>query len=325
MTRSEGAGVAAGVDIGGTMIKLGLTAAGQVLARGRIPYAPLGSFDDVAEQIVRVVRAMEADAGRRAEALGIAAPGHARPQDGLMVDGTANVPLLRERSLAAALRARTGLPTATVNDGSAATLGELHFGAGRGVSRFALLTLGTGVGGGIVIDGRLVTGDDGVPPELGAMVLDDAAAGHRTLEDFASAGGFAAAYRRAGGHSALTPLDIFAQAAAGQGVAIATIDAVARRIAQGLGTLVNALNLEACLVGGGIAEAGEPLLQRIRAQLPQFTWPFLLARVRDARAETGQDAGILGAALTALLQPQASSPADSGRPAADGPPGAGPH
>jgi predicted NBD/HSP70 family sugar kinase len=79
VTRSEGQGVAAGVDIGGTTIKLGLAAAGTVLARGRIPYAPLGSFDDVAERIVRAVRAMEADAGHRADALGIAAPGHARP------------------------------------------------------------------------------------------------------------------------------------------------------------------------------------------------------------------------------------------------------
>ena len=324
MTRSEGQGVAAGVDIGGTTIKLGLAAAGQVLARGRIPYAPLGSFDDVAERIVQGVRAMEAEAGRRADALGIAAPGHARPEDGLMVDGTANVPLLRDRSLAAELRTRTGLFTATVNDGSAATLGELHFGAGRGVARFALLTLGTGVGGGIVVGRRLVTGDDGVPPELGAMVLDDGPAGRRTLEDFASAGGFAAAYRRAGGDTALSPIDIFAQAAAGQGVAIATIDAVARRIAQALGTLVNALNLEACLVGGGIAEAGEPLLQRIRAQLPQFTWPFLLARVRVTRAETGEDAGILGAARTALHQREASSAAASGRPTADSPPGNGP-
>lgn len=301
MTRTKRAGIAVGIDIGGTTIKLGLTRAGQVLVRRRIPYAQLNSFDDIAEQIIRSVRAMEAEGGFNAEALGIAAPGHARPEDGQMVDGTANVPLLRDRSLAVALRDRTGLPTATVNDGSAATLGELHFGAGRHTSRFALLTLGTGVGGGIVIDGRLVRGDGGIPPELGAMVLDDAPAGPRTLEDFASAGGFAAAYRRAGGDSTLSPVDIFLKAAGGEDVAAATIDAVSRRIAQSLGTLINALNLEACLIGGGIAQAGEPLLHCIRAQLPRFTWPFLLTRVRIACAQTGQDAGILGASLTALL------------------------
>jgi glucokinase len=139
------------------------------------------------------------------------------------------------------------------------------------------------------------------------MVLDDAPAGPRTLEDFASARGFAAAYRHAGGDGTLSPADIFAQAGQGQGVAAVAIDAVGRRIAQGLGMLINALNLEVCLIGGGIAEAGEPLLRCIRGQLPHFTWPFLLARARVARAQTGQDAGILGASLTALLHPRRPS------------------
>jgi glucokinase len=312
MIQDESRGVAVGIDIGGTTIKLGLAEAGQVVARQRIPYAQLRSFDDLVEQVASSVRAMETEAGREAEALGIAAPGHARSEDGRMVDGTANVPLLRDRSLLGALRDRIGLPAATINDGSAATLGELHFGAGRGLSRFALLTLGTGVGGGIVIDGRLVTGVGGVPPELGAIVLDDAASGPRTLEDFASAGGFAAAYRHAGGEGTLAPTDIFLRAAAGQGAAAAAIEAVGRRIAQGLGTLTNALNLEACLIGGGIAQAGDPLLHCIRGQLPQFTWPFLMARVRVALARTGQDAGILGASLTALRQHRRSRQRTSG-------------
>lgn len=302
MIQADSTGVAVGIDIGGTTIKLGLAEAGQVLARQRIPYPQLVNFHDLVERIVSSVHVMEAEAGREVEALGIAAPGHARPDDGLMVDGTANVPMLRKRSLLIALRERIGLPVATINDGSAATLGELRFGAGRGVSRMALLTLGTGVGGGIAIDGRLVTGVDGIPPELGAMVLDDAPAGARTLEDFASASGFAAAYRRAGGDGTLAPTEVFAKAAEGQEIAIAAIDAVGRRVAQGLGTLINALNLEACLIGGGIAQAGEPLLRCIRGQLPQFTWPFLLARARIAPGHLGQDAGILGASLVALQQ-----------------------
>ncbi len=301
MIQADSTGVAAGIDIGGTTIKLGLAQAGQVLARQRIPCAQLGSFDDLVERIVFSVHVMEAEAGREVDTLGIAAPGHARPDDGMMMDGTANVPLLKDRSLLIALRERIGRPVATINDGSAATLGELRFGAGRGISRMALLTLGTGVGGGIAIDGRLVTGVDGIPPELGAMVLDDAPAGARTLEDFASASGFAAAYRRAGGEGTFAPNEIFAKAGEGQEIAIAAIDAVCRRVAQGLGTLINALNLEVCLIGGGVAQAGEPLLRCIRGHLPHFTWPYLLARARVASAQTGQDAGILGASLTALL------------------------
>jgi glucokinase len=292
------------------MIKLGLVDGdGSLLARRRLPYAEMASFEDLAERIAHDVRAMERDSGRTADALGIAVPGYARPDDGVMIDGTSNVPLLKDRSLAQALHQRLGLGCSTINDGSAATLGELLFGAGRGVARFALLTLGTGVGGGIVVHGRLATADDGVPPELGAMVLDDAPAGARTLEDFASAGGFARAYARCGGTRStggLSPDEIFRRAASGEAAAIAAIDVVARRLAQGFGSLTNALGLELCLVGGGIAGAGEPLLDRIRVHFPQFTWPFLRTRCRIDGATTGEDAGVLGAAAAAV-QPSTSS------------------
>jgi len=157
------------------------------------------------------------------------------------------------------------------------------------------------------VHGRLATADDGVPPELGAMVLDDAPAGARTLEDFASARGFARAYACRGGAEGLSPDEIFHRAAAGEEAAIAAIDAVARRLAQGFGSLTNALGLELCLVGGGIAGAGEPLLARIRAHFPHFTWPFLRTRCRIDGATTGEDAGVLGAAAAA--QPPAFSSA----------------
>lgn len=292
---------AVGIDIGGTTIKLGLIARdGQVRARRRLPYAALSSFEDVADSLAAAVRGMETDAGRKAASLGIAAPGHAQPGDGVMVDGTRNVPLLKDRSLAVALSERLDLPYETMNDGSAAAIGELHCGAGRGLSRFALITLGTGVGGGIVIDGRLVTGDDGVPPELGAIVLNDRLGAPRTLEDFASVSGFVAAYEMAGGSADCQPAEIFRRAAGGDGAASVAIDAVCRRIAQGLGILINALNLQACLIGGGIAQAGTPLRDAVTRHLPDFTWHFLLQRAHVALAETGDDAGILGAAWLAF-------------------------
>ena len=293
--------VAVGIDVGGTTIKMGLVdETGCVLARRRIAYASLPTFEALADALAAEAKAMAEDAGRPACCIGVAAPGHAQGGDGLMVDGTANVPLLRHRSLAAALRDRTGLPVATTNDGVAATLGELHHGAGRGLERFVVVTFGTGVGGGVVVDGRVVTGTDGEPPEIGAMVLDAAPDAPRTLEDFACAAGFSDAYRRAGGERRLPPEAIFAAAVAGDPVARRAIDDTGRRIAQALGTLINALNLQACLVGGGIAEAGTALLAPVRRHLPEFTWPYLLARSRVERVATGADAGILGAAAAAL-------------------------
>ncbi len=298
---------AVGIDVGGTTIKLGLiTRDGRICARHRVPYAASRTFDAIADSLANAVRAMEAQAGMKAARLGIAAPGHAQPGDGVMVDGTRNVPLLKDRSLAMAVSERLALPFLTLNDGSAATLGEQHYGAGRALSRFALMTLGTGVGGGIVIDGRLVTGGDGIPPELGAIVLDDQRGSPRTLEDFASASGFVTAYETAGGASGCLAAEIFQRAAAGDACAAAAIDAVCRRIAHGLGILINTLNLQACLIGGGIAQAGAPLVDAVVRHLPDFTWHFLLARTRVALAETGDDAGILGAARSALDQPAVS-------------------
>ena len=293
--------VALGIDIGGTTVKLGLVdREGRMLAARRFAYASVPSFAALCDRLVAGLRDLEREARCTADGVGVAAPGHALAGEGLMVDGTANVPLLQNRSLAGVLRERLDLPVLTVNDGTAAAFGELHFGAGRGLRRFAVVTFGTGVGGGVVIDGRVITGDEGEPPEIGAMVLCDARAPPRTLEDFACASGFTAAYGRHGGSQPLTPEQIFARAQAGEAPARQAIAATARRIAQACGTLINALNLNACLVGGGIAAAGEMLLDPIRRQLPDFTWPYLLARATVVRAATGTDAGILGAASLAL-------------------------
>jgi glucokinase len=298
--------VAVGIDIGGTTIKLGLVRRdGTILARRRLAYAAMASFDDIVDRIAGEIGTMRAETGCLPTTLGIAAPGHACSKDGAMVDGTGNVPLLKNQSLAASLSDRLALPVATVNDGIAAALGELHFGAGRGLDRFVVITLGTGVGGGVVIGGRVVTGGNGEPPEIGGMVLDaallDAKGGKSgTLEGFASAAGFTAAYLQQGGRDPLPPEAIFARAAQGEEIARRTIEATARRIAQALGTMINLLNLQACLIGGGIAQAGDQLIEPVRVHLPQFTWPYLLSRSHLALAATGDDAGLLGAAVTAF-------------------------
>jgi len=292
---------AVGIDVGGTTIKMGLVSIdGRVLDRRRIAYSSLPDFEALTTALIVEAQAMARAIQCKISCVGLATPGHAQRQDGLMVDGTANVPVLRNRSLAAALRDRIGVQVSTVNDGTAATLGELHYGAGRNLKRFVVVTLGTGVGGGVAIDGRVVTGDDGEPPELGAMVLDATAQYPRTLEDFAGAAGFARAYRQRGGSDRLTPEEIFTCAASGNDAALRAIEDTALRIAQGLGTLVNTLNLNACLLAGGMAQAGAALLDPVRNSMRDFTWPYLLSRASVRLAETGNDAGILGAAEIAF-------------------------
>ena len=105
---------------------------------------------------------------------------------------------------------------------------------------------------------------------------------------------------RAGGTDACGVEALFARAARSEAAAVAAVDATCRRIAQACGMMINLLGLEACLLGGGIAGAGAALVDRVGAHLPEFTWPFLLARSRVAVAGTGNDAGLLGAATEAL-------------------------
>jgi glucokinase len=290
-----------GVDIGGSRIKLGLVdEGGVVLARESLPYPAFRDFESLVDGIADALRAMERRVGQACGALGLAAPGHARPEDGMMVDGTANVPLLRDRALAPLLAARLGLPAFPLNDGTAAAMGEWAHGAGRSLQRFAVLTLGTGVGGGIVLHGRIITGEEGIPPELGAIVLQDARdpGARRTLEDFAGAAGWCRTYREAGGGDA-EPRDILARAAQGEDAARAVLTSTARRIAQACGMLTNALNLQACILAGGIAGAGETLRAPVAAALPEFCWPFLLVRMEVVLARLGGEAGLIGAAAHA--------------------------
>jgi glucokinase len=151
-----------------------------------------------------------------------------------------------------------------------------------------------------VIDGRIVTGARGEPPELGAIVLDCAGPVNYsglpgTLEAYASVPGLNDAY----GSRDLSAEEIFRRAGEGDAEAGRALDATCGRLAQACGMLVNALNLEACILGGGVSNAGEALRARVERHLPRFTWPMLLNNCQVRLAEHRNDAGILGAAAFA--------------------------
>jgi glucokinase len=303
---SASANMAIGVDIGGTAIKLGaVDRQGVVLAQHTLSFRGFLSFPALADALVVAIQALAGETGRRVHAIGVASPGHPDPLTGYLASGAYNVALLRGQSVLAALRERGQPATLALNDGVAAAMGEARFGAAIGLSRFALITLGTGVGGCIIIDGRPVVGQGGQPPEIGAMVLDvnGPASGNLlpgTLEAYASATGFAVAFAAEGGTPGTPPEQIFAAAQAGSLPALAAIDSVCRRIAQAFGGMINLLNLEACLIGGGISQGGSLLLDGVQRNLSRFTWPPLLRPVQTRLAATGNAAGLLGAAAAAF-------------------------
>jgi glucokinase len=302
-----------GIDIGGTAIKLGLVGAdGRVLARSLLSFERDRPLTALCDALADACLALEAQAGLHAAAIGVATPGFTDTGTGILVDGGGNVPALREGSLRDLLAARLRRRVTVENDGTAAALGELRHGAGRDFRRFALVTIGTGIGGGVVIDGRVVTGNRGEPAELGALVLDAEGPPNRlglpgTFEHYAGLGAFQAAYAAHGGGQARVEVATLFGRAGQDAAAAAAIETVCRRIAQGLGILINAFNLEACLIGGGISAAGEPLLAPVRKQLPSFTWPMLLGQSRILCAALGNEAGLVGAASRAMEGAAANS------------------
>jgi len=159
----------------------------------------------------------------------------------------------------------------------------------------------------VMIDGKPLLAQDGQPPEFGAMVLEldgplCANGLHGTLEAFAAAAGFASAYAQAGGPADSTPMAIFAACAAGDPRARLAVDQVCRRIAQAIGIIINLLNVEACVIGGGISAAGQVLHDGIGRHVPGLTWQPLLPAFQLLLASTGNDAGWLGAAAAARTQ-----------------------
>jgi glucokinase len=297
----------AGIDIGGTAIKIGLVSGkGAILSKTSIPYDPQKPFEGFVESVYRSLQSLLSSAKIDLKAIGISTPGYADPATGILIDGANNVPALQGRSLPGALGDFFSLPAFIDNDGTCAATGELLYGAGREFQNFVLITLGTGIGGGVVINRKPVTGRDGQPPEIGAICLDpDGPVNYSgvpgTFERLASASGIIDLYGSLIGNAAtqVTPRDIFRMAAEGDESARLTIDGMGRYIAQAFGIMINLLNLEACIIGGGISEAGQPLLDAVRKHLPSFTWPNLYRKSQVLLAQLGNDAGLIGAAAIA--------------------------
>lgn len=287
-------------DIGGTAVKFGLVSEnGRLLEQGEVPFERDLAFTALCERLARLYE--EIMGGGRADALAVAMPGFASSESGVVIDGGGNVPALRDGSIAQALEQRLGLPVWFGNDGVAAALGEVEYGAGRALGRFVLITIGTGVGGAVVLDGRPVVGPDGHPPELGAIVVGSNDAGEPlSLEAQSSAPAMLQAYTRLTGNAVATVQALFAQAEAGDATAEVAIEAACHGIARAAGALANALMLEAVVLGGGVSGAGEALARRIRMLLPGYVWPSLAAKVDIRIAELGNTAGLLGVASLAF-------------------------
>lgn len=290
-----------GVDIGCTSTAGGLvTSDGEVLSAIEAP-TKLGSGTSL-QTIADIVADLAAEAQHRGlalEAVGVGVPGLVDVERGLVVSSAGSVLAdLQRAPLAEMISAKTGVPTFVDNDVNALALGEWAFGAGRGAASCVVLAIGSAVGAGIVLDGRLLRGASGFAGELGHVSIDfdgpPCHCGGRGCLSLYLGGDYLAAEARrrivdessalqalAGGDgSAVTAETVFAAAAAGDALARGMVDRACRALGAGLALVVNGLNPEVVVVTGGVVKSLLPLQAEIARRTGEYALTDLLAATR---------------------------------------------
>ncbi|MDD5083239.1 MAG: ROK family protein [Dehalococcoidales bacterium] len=312
------------VDLGGTKIMVALvSSSGQIIARERTltpaSEGPGAVIDRLCSTIGYLLGEKNVDiAGLHSISMAVA--GVIDSERGL-VTLSPNLSGWRDVPLRDIVAARLGIRTFLVNDASAAALGEHQFGAGRGVRDLVLLTVGTGIGGGIIIDGHLYLGASGAAGEMGHMTIDingpKCPCGNTgCLEMLASGTAIAreaircaergqptSLIKMASGKLAeITAEKVSAAAKEGDSVALRVINTAATYLGVGLVNLVNIFNPEMIIIGGGVAKMGGLLLEPARQVVREraFVLPARVARIVPAQLD--DDAGVLGAAAFAFQQ-----------------------
>jgi glucokinase len=308
--------VALGVDIGGTNIRAALVHADGALGE-RIRFrteADRGPEDVIADLIVNL-RDLIARAPGEVSGVGVGCPGPLSSASGVVHEAP-NLPGWVDIPLGPRLTDALDLPVTIHNDANAATWGEFWLGAGRGAQTIVMYTLGTGVGGGLVIAGRLWTGPDDTAGELGHVcIIPD---GHPCgcgakgcLEAYASASAVARRAREAlaaGRESSLrkcsaeelTAHSVDHEADAGDALSIEILEQTGVYLGLGAAAMVNALNPDLLIYGGGMCKADRWLFPAIERVIAQRCFQAPASRVRVVAAELGDDAGIIGTAGLAM-------------------------
>lgn len=300
-----------GLDVGGTYLKgARIDETGRVLARLHDPIEK-DSPAALLAQLASAVRTLEGEGP--VAGVGIGLPGIVDLGSG-RVRSAPNLPALNGLDLAAEISTRTGRRCFPENDANAAALAEAWLGAGRDAETVLLITLGTGVGGGLVFHGKIWSGKSGYAGEIGHLQVDPdgVRCGCGSWGCLETIAGIAGWVRRAAEemtsresllrrHAALDPEVIVGAAREGDAVAIEVLDDAARAVGTGVAATLNLLNLERVVIGGGVARAGDILLHRIVEHTRRRTFPHVFEDVSFRLAELGPDAGVVGAARVAII------------------------
>lgn len=310
------------VDLGGTNLRAAnVDQVGHLHDRFRVPTPNTNSAEELVDAIRTVVAACEDKAterGRLIQAVSVVVPGSVHAETRAVVNAP-NIPAIVDFKLVDALESKLLCEVLIENDANAAALGEMWQGAARGCRTIICLTLGTGVGSGIILDGKLWRGPDGTAGEIGHTTVDPfggitcKCGNVGCLEVCASATAIVRMTREGiGAHrqsslnsipaNELTAKDVAAAADGGDEFARQVFQRVGIYLGIAAATIVNTLNPEMIVIGGGVSNAFDLFAPIAREEMLKRAFPVPAQRCQIARAECGDDAGLLGAAWLALAR-----------------------
>ncbi|MBU5360476.1 ROK family protein [Enterococcus raffinosus] len=295
-----------GIDIGGTSIKLAMMDdVGTIEKKWSIPTNIAEKGKDIPKEICDSIRTTLEDARlATVKGIGIGVPGPISP-DGKTVVQAVNLDW-KDIPLKEIIETDLGIGVCLLNDANAAALGEMWKGAAQGNANLLFVTLGTGVGGGIVLNGEVLNGCHSSGGEIGHIPIRSdeqrlcGCGGRNCLETFASANGLALSMRKKLKEvnetwPEITPPIVFEKAAQKNVHAQAVLAEFTDILGQALAGIMNTIDVEEIVIGGGLSEAGDQLLLPLKEKLEQYVFPQIKAHFSVKKAQLGNEAGIYGA------------------------------
>ncbi len=292
------------LDIGGTKIAAGIvTSTGDVLAQRQSATVPERGFDDALERMIRMLVELQSSSGERLKGIGIGCTGPVDPQTGVigsaeLLHGWNGAPITDR------LAEAFGVPVAMENDADAVALAESAWGSGRGAECMVYVTIGTGIGGGIVRKGELYRGAEGAHPEIGHMAVD-VTHGPKCYcgltgcwESLASGPAMEAWYSARGGPASAS--EICRRAVARQPLAVEAVQRTARYIGLGLVNVVTAYCPDVLILGGGVVRSSSLFLEDVWGMVLQLATQVPSAHLQLTTVEGGETTGVRGAAAAWL-------------------------
>ncbi len=307
-----------GVDVGGTNVKIALVDLdGKIAYSNTVPTRAEMGYEAGVNNIKQAIKDIMQESNqtnKTIEAIGFGLPGQIDYKEGI-VKNLPNIPGWVNIPLAKMIEDEFSIPTRLDNDVRCAALGELNFGAGKGCENLICITVGTGIGSGIILNGKLVRGAANAAGEIGHIKMEMnggplcGCGDYGCFEAFASgpaivtmakeyiSGGKSAKYKEMATDGIITPYIVAQAALQGDTVSIQIFKQIGKIIGIGLASVVNLLNPEKIIIGGGVADAGEILLEPIRKTIQDRAMPIQAASLQVVPAQLANAAGVIGASL----------------------------